>query len=422
MLIPRPPVPSPRTTTGTHDRVVGYVTVQRNYGSAMISHESGTFSSVKTPNFKAIKRRESLPMNPFTHTYRKEVHSQGHVVDWNGTGVAGNVWSVNHNYQNQIGKLLVPRESEVELKAKAKLLDKLKDSSVNLAQALAERKQTVDLLTKSINRLASAALAIRRGNLNHAVNLFAQPGERVRKNLRRKPEHWKNLDNHWLEFSYGWKPLVSDIYGSAELLAKTYFLNRPLTVNTKARDEQIRKNTAIYTFAGSNCYWDEWLVDEARYHIEFREDSATASRLASTGITNPLLLTWELLPYSFVLDWFLPVGSYLQSLDATVGLTFYRGTKTIKSTQRYHSRWDGAPKGVPGNLRIVYDSDYLVHKKVRTVLTAFPAASFPSFDRNPIGVERALSGISLLTQIFTDPSKRFQPRDMRRYFNQSSTG
>jgi hypothetical protein len=31
----------------------------------------------------------------------------------------------------------------------------------------------------------------------------------------------------------------------------------------------------------------------------------------SLGLVNPLEIAWEVVPYSFVVDWFLPVGSYI---------------------------------------------------------------------------------------------------------------
>lgn len=51
----------------------------------------------------------------------------------------------------------------------------------------------------------------------------------------------------------------------------------------------------------------------------FRE-SATLKSSAALGITNPLATAWELIPYSFVLDWVIGVGEYLNNLDALVGI------------------------------------------------------------------------------------------------------
>lgn len=38
------------------------------------------------------------------------------------------------------------------------------------------------------------------------------------------------------------------------------------------------------------------------------------------GIANPALVLWEMVPFSFAVDWFLDIGGYLESLGALNGL------------------------------------------------------------------------------------------------------
>jgi hypothetical protein len=42
--------------------------------------------------------------------------------------------------------------------------------------------------------------------------------------------------------------------------------------------------------------------------------------LESAGLVNPLSIAWELLPWSFVVDWFIPVGNTLEAMTAGYGL------------------------------------------------------------------------------------------------------
>lgn len=48
------------------------------------------------------------------------------------------------------------------------------------------------------------------------------------------------------------------------------------------------------------------------------------------GLTNPLLLGWELIPFSFVADWFIQVGDYLETLDALIGVKRIAITRSVK--------------------------------------------------------------------------------------------
>lgn len=51
------------------------------------------------------------------------------------------------------------------------------------------------------------------------------------------------------------------------------------------------------------------------------------------GLLNPLAVLWELVPLSFVLDWFVPVGRYLSSLDAMAGTSLLGRTLSTRETQ-----------------------------------------------------------------------------------------
>jgi hypothetical protein len=46
---------------------------------------------------------------------------------------------------------------------------------------------------------------------------------------------------------------------------------------------------------------------------------AAQVKAAQLGLTNPVSLAWELLPFSFVVDWAWPLGDYFSNLDALYG-------------------------------------------------------------------------------------------------------
>lgn len=363
------------------------------YSSATVSSETGTWSSVKTPGFKNIKPR-NRPNNPFSATYNYTEWKPG----WQANGVCQ--WDGYLQSFKSGSSFAVPTVAlSTDTPARSKLLSSLKGSSVNLAQAYAERKQTADLIARNVNRIASAAMAIRRGNLRHASNLF---GMRHPPKLRNEISPGaRNLSNHWLEYSYGWRPLLNDIYGSCELIAKTYYENRPTIIKSNHSETYVWKDFTL--FYDSNYGYREKLVAHCKqstsYVVAFSEDSSFSQKMASTGITNPLLLAWELIPYSFVVDWFVPVGAYLGNLDATVGLSFRGGTVTTRKDFVGNSSWVSYKAPLNSNYRqsglgrSIYSSS-----KTRSVLATFPS---PVLEINPhLGVSRALSGLALLTQAF----------------------
>lgn len=66
----------------------------------------------------------------------------------------------------------------------------------------------------------------------------------------------------------------------------------------------------------------------------------------SFGLINPAVLAWELIPFSFVVDWFAPIGNTLDALDAGVGVQFLSGTRTDHISGQGQVQWAGNQGGL----------------------------------------------------------------------------
>ena len=60
--------------------------------------------------------------------------------------------------------------------------------------------------------------------------------------------------------------------------------------------------------------------------------------LNSLGLINPLLVAWELTTLSFVFDWFIPVGTFLEALTSSVGIDYSHGYLTSFSRADFRLR------------------------------------------------------------------------------------
>jgi hypothetical protein len=138
-----------------------------------------------------------------------------------------------------------------------------------------------------------------------------------------------------------------------------------------------------------------------RGYIEYSILSEFAESLKNTGLSNPLSVAWELVPWSFVVDWAYPVGTFLNNLDFDLGIGFSRGYVTYKSKGTDIVK----PKAgtyVGSGLTQTW-SGGLLHGEVeyfqREPLSYFPPIQYPQF-KNPISLTHAFNALALMRTAF----------------------
>jgi hypothetical protein len=156
--------------------------------------------------------------------------------------------------------------------------------------------------------------------------------------------------NTWLEYRYGWKPLLMDAESIATLAKKKReaCVRRRLVVRA-AEGHQISDEQS---FSQQPLSWNSsWRLSGAvRHSSEFRANagvifdvkSRTAYQelAADSGIrARDLPATiWEMIPYSFVVDWFVGVGTWLQAITPVPDIEV-RGN-WVTTVWRYHKEAD----------------------------------------------------------------------------------
>lgn len=408
----RPVVLDPKPVFNSYRNEWGVLT---QYGSQAPEVQLNRwYSSAKTSNFKRIKSRD-LPVNNFQAGARIRYDSGGTVTqsikvningvdqwrnrEWKGTAR----WAFPTMYDVFGNHALTFNSLPTRQRAEQAALTKVKNTKINVAQAFAERKQTANLLINSVNRFVVFATLCRKGKFADAQKALGWrlryfDDKRFPKDAYRKPTR-DDFASFWLEYSYGWRPLLSDVYGAAELLAQQFTQSRPTYVTATAKTVE-PMSVPIYTAYGISAAAGGMVNCTAKCKVGFDVDSQSRDLLKSTGITNPLLLAWELLPYSFVVDWFIPVGNYLSNLDAAVGLQFVRGATSVKTDIWLKS-------SVASNTFYDYkglESMSVLEKTIildRYKLTAFPTSVPPKFSWGfADNISYAVSGIALLNQAF----------------------
>lgn len=214
----------------------------------------------------------------------------------------------------------LPLETNEVLKAQAALADAVRGHSFNASVTIGEASQTADLIANTAKKVLTSARQLRRGNWQDATRTLLGSGGKPHKG-RPKSLNQTDLANFWIELQYGWLPLLSEIEEAQKALLA---LRQKQSVIYRVR-------ASTRTPFLSNPQLDQGMRTvtvgiKAKFY-----DVLTAAQ--STGIHNPLNVLWELTPWSFVVDWFVPIGTWLDNLsllgtlDKSVSTTVFRKTE-----------------------------------------------------------------------------------------------
>jgi hypothetical protein len=121
------------------------------------------------------------------------------------------------------------------------------------------------------------------------------------------------------------------------------------------------------------------------------------------GLLDPASVAWELLPYSFVVDWFIPIGQYLAARALPNALT---GVFVTTKTRLVECHVTGLADSDNGIVKNVYmappgrtdATDLTVTRTVSTTLTV-PLPTWKTLDK-VASWQHAANAVALLSQRF----------------------
>lgn len=266
------------------------------------------------------------------------------------------------------------------------ILNKLSSGNLNLGVAIAESRETVSMLSQNVISLVRAYSAARRGNWKQ---VFTQLG------IGKHRFKAKDVSSRWLEISFGWKPLISDIHAAYELLSVKLTERMPMRAVRSVTSSESWDNTAT----------DSSTLLKKRYYTETVSRKATLwyyindSRLAwasSLGLLNPAVIVWEKVPFSFLVDWIIPVGNMLEACTNALGLTFISGSYTDKSTASGKMTWAYKNQDPTKSWVGSFEQTFSATQYSRKAVSSFPLPR--PYYKSPISTAHAILALTLIHQ------------------------
>lgn len=260
-------------------------------------------------------------------------------------------------------------ETSMETIVRNKLLNKLRNQSINLANMLGEAKKTASLFVDLVTQVYKVTMAVKKRDPRILLYGYYNPYGKLRKG--QTGYAWaadlpRDISKQWLKYVYGVKPLMKDMHDAMKELKEATDRSQ-LSVKVHASTST---QGALHRLT-ANSMWDSSIKTESTQtshkHVSgvafarLRNDILNTS-LGAYGFTNPLGVAWELMPFSFVIDWWINVGEVIQSLDNALYIdtsslacqltTRYRQATSVDvlGQSGIYSRWTyfrGNPSGLP---------------------------------------------------------------------------
>lgn len=206
---------------------------------------------------------------------------------------------------------------------------------VALAIDALQLNQTYKLMMENLKTLRNFALALKSGRpsaVGRALGLLKRHPRRSRfGSYSVAPSDWRSLTadlgSLWMMYSYGWKPFVEDIYNASQVLSAPI---EPLWINCSSHEEINIFETKTVIDGSVITYGNEISGKVfARVGGVVTVTNHNLHTAKNAGFTNPASWLWELIPFSFVVDWFTTFGEWINSLDDEVGLRITDGYYTV---------------------------------------------------------------------------------------------
>jgi len=281
-----------------------------------------------TPNYRERVKNGEIILNPVvlkreTRACAESNWNFGNHPTWGTRTFAGSVACEHHvtlstpsGYSTDISNA----QQNVLIEAYAKM----NSVDVQSLVSVAELGKTLEMLRHPLskaNDLVNKMIALKKAKFeNPKYSLLKAYLKRYPTKTAR--EVGDAITSAYLEYRYGLKPLMYDISGvvnsvtSARPKSKTLYVARAgISLQTSVKENRTLSITGT-TLAKADCekFLSNRISAGVLYNIVDSSSEAYYRRSLGLNLRDVPIAAYELLPYSFVLDWFLQLGPWLQAV------------------------------------------------------------------------------------------------------------
>lgn len=256
---------------------------------------------------------------------------------------------------------------------------------MDLGTAWLERQKTASLVRDVATIGVNALNAIRKRNGRELLDALG---------LTNHGSRGDGVVDTYLAYHYGMKPLLYDVAGSVQALTRlptgTWRVDAKGSYSDSNDKDTLIGENGYEGFMCSSQYRES---AQALVSAVMRPLSREDDLRWSLGLDAPLSTAWEVTPFSFVVDWIVPIGDWLQALNSFKYYDGWQGCYTQYLTEEL--QFSGAKYSVSGGS---YSSTCTGHAKYltinRSITNGLPLLGLPIKD--PRSIDHMAKALSLL--------------------------
>jgi hypothetical protein len=228
---------------------------------------------------------------------------------------------------------------------------------------------------------------------------FSKDNRMLRQDLRQHRRPINDIaGDRWLELQYGWLPAISEVENAVELLDYKW-QREDADVIVRGSSTKSTTPKSYLTVTAKSLVTGEVKASH-KYTVALKVLDPSLRNASAIGLTNLGSVAWELTPWSFVFDWFMPVGDFIEAQTAMAGFTFVNGCEStsfnVKGectvTEVYYRGWQ--------DCHLYGKREF--HRSTRSTLTQMPStAGILQFQRfgDLFNFRRAASSLALMQSV-----------------------
>lgn len=300
-----------------------------------------------TPKFRSRSAKGEVINNPFSSVLIEKWGSASGALKATVVGPCSGSSTRSETQTNWITGGFAPSGPWPELDSAATQVRRLAGTQaaagvaapdVQLLVDLAELRATLSLLQRPLGSIGSIIAGIKAS-------------KRYRKWLRENPGRafFDFMSAEWLRYRYGILPLVYSMQGIVKALDDD---KRPLRMTSRGKarvavSPETESTSLTYPWSVADVTGSRSAEVICRAGILYEFQSSLGARFGM-GLREVPSAAYELIPYSFVVDWFLNLGDFISAITPRVDARELASWTKLTTVELYESEERSSPRVVPG--------------------------------------------------------------------------